>query len=563
VEQQAREASDAEAADAEAADAEAADAEAADAEAADAEAADAVAAGASLAGASPADADPTSFWNLHGGLAICRAALALLSGDMEAAAQFTRLAAAHLTDENPFVFSLLALEDNLYMILSGDTQKAIASLHSTLRLARQANNLLVLLIANSQLAEMQVLQGQLSQAMATLQKAQYLVVDVEGKPLPVAGIIEIGIGEILYERDFLTEARASLEHGSQATRSAWWISSLDGMVTLARLQQALGDIPASQAILHEASQMALSTESSRWDDVIVSAVAVRLALLRGDLPDAVQWWQRGGFPDYLNDIALSRYPYHVFEYLLLTQVRLLIQVGQDHGDAQMLARALKLLEGLMTEALRFQRVTSQIEILVLQAFAHSALGSDQARADLLRALALGEPEGYRRIFLDEGPALIPLLLQCAALKGPADQSAALANAAAQSDSASKVGAMPAASPGEAARNAYLPTHTYIQSLIDLLVRGGGRQSQPVFPLEPGRPFAPPVDPESNLPVALSARELEVLRLIADGKSNQEIAAQLYLALNTVKRHAYNIYAKLDVKKRTHAVQKARQLGLIE
>ena len=58
------------------------------------------------------------------------------------------------------------------------------------------------------------------------------------------------------------------------------------------------------------------------------------------------------------------------------------------------------------------------------------------------------------------------------------------------------------------------------------------------------------------------REMQVLALIAEGKSNQEISAELYLALNTVKRHAYNIFAKLEVKKRTQAVAKARQLGLI-
>jgi ATP/maltotriose-dependent transcriptional regulator MalT len=54
----------------------------------------------------------------------------------------------------------------------------------------------------------------------------------------------------------------------------------------------------------------------------------------------------------------------------------------------------------------------------------------------------------------------------------------------------------------------------------------------------------------------------VLALVAEGKSNQEISAELYLALNTVKRHVYNIFAKLEVKKRTQAVSKARQLGLI-
>jgi LuxR family maltose regulon positive regulatory protein len=54
----------------------------------------------------------------------------------------------------------------------------------------------------------------------------------------------------------------------------------------------------------------------------------------------------------------------------------------------------------------------------------------------------------------------------------------------------------------------------------------------------------------------------VLALIAEGKSNQEISTHLYLALNTVKRHAYNIYSKLEVRKRTQAVVRARQFGLI-
>jgi ATP/maltotriose-dependent transcriptional regulator MalT len=63
----------------------------------------------------------------------------------------------------------------------------------------------------------------------------------------------------------------------------------------------------------------------------------------------------------------------------------------------------------------------------------------------------------------------------------------------------------------------------------------------------------PDDPhlEDGLPISLSAREMEVLTLIAEGKSNQEISDELYLALNTVKRHAYNIFAN---KKRTQRFQ---------
>ncbi len=108
-----------------------------------------------------------------------------------------------------------------------------------------------------------------------------------------------------------------------------------------------------------------------------------------------------------------------------------------------------------------------------------------------------------------------------------------------------------------------PKPPYVPGLLVIYRRESDRQ-----PRESERttairswPGAPATTGEDYRDI-LSARESEVLSLIADGQSNQEIAEQLCLALNTVKRHAYNIYAKLDVKKRTQAVSKARRLGLI-
>jgi len=64
------------------------------------------------------------------------------------------------------------------------------------------------------------------------------------------------------------------------------------------------------------------------------------------------------------------------------------------------------------------------------------------------------------------------------------------------------------------------------------------------------------------PSPLSRRELELLALIAAGKSNKEIASQLYISIGTVKRHTVNIFTKLDVRNRTEAVARAREMGLL-
>ena len=71
------------------------------------------------------------------------------------------------------------------------------------------------------------------------------------------------------------------------------------------------------------------------------------------------------------------------------------------------------------------------------------------------------------------------------------------------------------------------------------------------------------DPEIGLQkLGISPREYEVLQLIAEGHSNQEIAERLFISLNTVKTHSSKLFAKLDVKRRTQAVQKAKELNLL-
>lgn len=71
-----------------------------------------------------------------------------------------------------------------------------------------------------------------------------------------------------------------------------------------------------------------------------------------------------------------------------------------------------------------------------------------------------------------------------------------------------------------------------------------------------------LDPKKLTEIGMSKREYDVLELMAQGLSNQEIADKLFISLNTVKTHSSNLFMKLDVKRRTQAVQHAKELGLL-
>jgi LuxR family maltose regulon positive regulatory protein len=172
-----------------------------------------------------------------------------------------------------------------------------------------------------------------------------------------------------------------------------------------------------------------------------------------------------------------------------------------------------LLERLLKEAEEAGRAGSAIEILELQALAHQAQGDiPAALMPLHQALTLAEPEGYIRIFVDEGPPMAQLLREAAAR-----------------------GIMP----------------DYIGKLLAVFEAEEQKND--------GKPNLPPAQ---SLIETLSLRELEVLRLIAQGLSNREISKRLFLALNTVKGHNQKIYSKLQVQSRTEAIARARELDLL-
>jgi LuxR family maltose regulon positive regulatory protein len=164
-----------------------------------------------------------------------------------------------------------------------------------------------------------------------------------------------------------------------------------------------------------------------------------------------------------------------------------------------------------------------IEMRILRSLALMRQGDVQeAKVDLERALALAEPEGYVRIFLDEGRPMQMLLAQWLARAGDGPLRDYAVRLISQFDA-----------------------EPHVEPATQEKASPAGDLTEPVALLEP-----------------LSQRELEVLHLIALGRTNKEIAQQLVVAPGTVKAHASHIYGKLDVTNRTEAVARARQLGIL-
>jgi len=348
--------------------------------------------------------------------------------------------------------------------------------------------------------------------LATCRQALTIGSEADNPFLPVLGIAHLGIAAVLYARDELAAAHEHATEGMSRVRQlAGTRLEAEGLVVLARIQQARGDHPGALAAVGEAERAGPSPDVADLFNPAPAARA-RLLLAQGQLAEAAGWAAASG----LDAGDPPSYP-REREHLLLARVLL------AQGDAE---RALRLVERLQTAAAAQQRTGSLIELGALRARALAACG-DQARAlaALGQALALAWPEGYVRVFADEGTPLATLLDQLVASRR---RGAALA------------AAVPAEYLGRL-RAAFQPEHA--------------------------RPAPPPPTPAAPVMVAglaeqLTDRELEVLGLLAVGMANQEIAKELVVALETAKKHVSHILGKLGAANRTQAVARAHELGLL-
>ena len=470
------------------------------------------------------DATPTTRNTLLGRAAALRAMLAARRGEPASAIHLAEYSLTLIPTD------ALLLRGNAYFALglayqqNGALAEARQAYQAAVELGMAADDIFLTVAARYHAARTCMAQSYLQMAATRYQQVLALATQ-HSRPLPVVGLAYVGYAEILYQWNDLAEAARQVEIGlalSPPSDLTYIDGPLHRFSILARIRQALGDqegtLAALQLARHTARQTGIAHDGER-----AAALAALMHLRLGQQELANEWAQL-----YARTMTEEeRFTYlHEFETLVFVRVLL----AQDRADevVTLLARWLPAAEAAV-------RLGSILEMFILQALAFGAQGQMAgATQTLTRALALAEPEGYVRLFVDEGDAMRLLLLQALASDDfhltTIPSQASVAHLAAYTNKI--IAAFPGQPPPSAALEARSVTQVEVQN------------------------------PNQNLVEPLSQRELEVLRLIAAGLSNAAIAEQLMVSVGTVKTHLKHIYGKLAVQSRTQAVAQARTLRLL-
>ena len=440
-------------------------------------------------------------------IALARGYLAQLRGDGPGSAEFASRGMAEIRDGEWILRSVaqgqLAVAEWLGGRLAGAERAFTEGIAG-----RQAAGLSTWSAWESyELGQVQRAQGRLDAVVLTCEQALDATARDGQAPLPAAGPAYVGLGEVAYQRNELDGALSHVTDGIALCRSfVYTVPLAAGLATLAWIRQAAGDPAGALAAMGEA---VLAAPGPPGLVNPVPAQRARLLLAQGDLGGAARWADEAG-------LGADDEPEFPREPGQLVLARVLLAQGRP-------GPALALLDRLHAAAAAQDRTGSLIEICALRALALAAGGDGPAALNALAgALVLACPQGYVRVFADEGPPMAALL-----------------------------GRLVAAQRAEHATTRRVP----LDCLARLQRAFAAGRAAPV----PG-PAATAAVPGIVEP--LTGRELEVLEMLAAGRSNQAIAGQLFVSLDTVKKHVGHVLGKLGAANRTEAVARARQLGLI-
>ncbi len=426
--------------------------------------------------------------DLIGQIAAVRAILAHLQYQPEATITQARRALEYLHPDNPPFRSRAFRALGFAYQLQGDRAAARQAFTEAISIRQASGDIYLTVSAATGLGNVQESENQLYQAVETYQRSLQLLSDQSSSN---ADQEFIGLARIFYEWNDLDAAE---QYGQQSLQLArQYDRAVDRFVIcevfLARLKLARGDVASAAAMLAETSR---SVQQHNYEHRIpdVAAQQVIVLLHQGDLAAAAQLAQAHELP--------------------LSQARVHLAQGDPSAALAVLGPYRQ-----QAEARNWQ--DERLKVMVLQAVALQAHGEVDRAVQLLgEALALAEPGGFIRTFVDEGEPVARLLS------------------------------------GAAARG-MMPDYTAkLLAAFQDVTHDEGQTPQ----------LAPSVLRPSSLGEPLSQRELEILKLIIQGLSNREIGERLFLALDTVKGHNRRIFDKLQVQSRTEAIARARELGLL-
>ena len=447
--------------------------------------------------------DPESA-KMQGHIDAIRAYVAAMTGDVPRAIEIAYRALELLPEAERGTRGVVAFTLGGACILNDDLEGAARAFDEASRIGKRAGNIHVAVPALGALAALDMDQGRLRDTEARCREALELATTADGRPTPMAASAFTGLGELLYARG---DVEAATSHALKSIELARAWGNVDalafGSTLLAKTLLATGKVERAENALREAEQLALEHQLNPVMVDWLGAGRARFWLSQGNLGAARRWAEQSG-------LLQEARPYYARRASHTALVRVLIAQGE-------LDRALAALEQFVPQAEAAGRFGHLIELLMLTALALQARGDVlHALTALERALFLAQPEGYVRVFLDEGVPMAELLRR-------------------------------------AGSRGIAPKH--VSRLLSAWGSSDGLHPSSPALAQRGFNLQPLIEP-------LSERELEILRLLAAGKSNQEIADELVLATGTVKKHLSNIFGKLNVESRTQCVARARELNLV-
>lgn len=456
-------------------------------------------------------------------LAGIRSTIALNKGDAEKAIEFAQVALAGIPEDEITWHSMFALNKGYADFLLGNIEQAGKELERAFELGIQSGNLQVILSAPTYLMSVLIMQVHFSRVEEVCQRALRIIADKLGSsfvPIPSLSAIYLVLAKVREDwNDLNGSEQLALKAIDLANQSGSLNAILTANIRLASLRASQGRPKEGVRILED--NLALFREER--DLMRYTQAEAGLALfwvMAGDLNSAEQW--------------ASSLPIEAFSQPgYLGELRGLVLMWLRRAQGRH-TEALQINDQLMAAAKAAGRVGRVFEFLVFRSILFKHLGDLRPAFELLlQALLIAEPENIKRTFLNEGVVMEKLLEM-------------------------------------AGRRPEISSHPRVVKYIHTLLYEFEKEQwkeQPQEDRSQMRGYLLGSDstqsPNDRLVEPLTPRELDILRLMSTGASNQEIARELFISLGTVKAHTSHIQGKLGTRNRTETVIRARELGLVD